>query len=86
MILILCAIPAFSQFNPLTNSFTKMSGDEPVLATQADNLISYTFASGIFCTANSFWAIASTGVDLFTLDAGVIIKVMKEYKSPIKAT
>lgn len=75
MIVILCAIPAFSQFNPLTNSFTKIAGDEPALATQVDNLISYTSASGIPCTANSFWAIASTGADLFTLDAGVITKI-----------
>ncbi len=75
IILILCAMPAFSQFNPLTNSFTKMTGDEPALATQVDNLISYTSASGIPCTANSFWAIASTGIDLFTLDAGVITKI-----------
>lgn len=75
MIFSLFAIPAFSQFNPLTNSFTVTTADKPASAAQVDNLISYTSASGIQCTANSFWAYASSGADLFTLDAGVITKI-----------
>jgi Secretion system C-terminal sorting domain len=74
MIFSLCAIHAFSQYNPLTNSFTKMSGDEPVSPTQIDNLISYASLSGVPCTDSSFWAIAPTGIDQFTLVGTVITK------------
>jgi len=71
----LCAIPAFTQFNPYTNSFTTMAGDEPGMAARRDNLISYTSASGVPCTANSFWALIPAGIDLFTLNGTVITKV-----------
>jgi len=75
MLFSLSAIPAFSQYNPLTNSFTMMTADESVPTSQTINLINYTSASGIDCTINSFWAISSTGIDKFTLNGSLITNV-----------
>jgi hypothetical protein len=52
-----------------------MPADEPVAVTLPDNLISYDLLSGVPCADSSFWAIASTGADLFTLHGNVITKV-----------
>ena len=74
MIFGLYAPAAFSQFNPFTNSFTKMPGDEPAAPVPASDLISYASLAGIPCTPNAFWAIGGTSVDLFTLSGSVITK------------
>jgi hypothetical protein len=65
----LYATKVFSQFNPMTNSFAKQTVDEatPVNQMKTDDLL-----TGVSCTPNSFWAIASTGASLFTLSGGVI--------------
>jgi hypothetical protein len=77
LLMIFCfgATEVFSQFNPLTNSYTGMTADIPVTAPQTENQISYSSLSGVSCIANSFWAIASTTVDQFTLEGDVITKV-----------
>jgi hypothetical protein len=75
MLFCLCAMHAYSQYNPLTNSFTKMTGEEPVSPIPIDNLISYASLSGVPCIDSSFWAIASTTVDQFKIAGTVITKV-----------
>jgi hypothetical protein len=75
VILSLCQMTAFSQFNALTNSFTKSTDDEPTKAKQPANLISYSSTSGVECADNSFWAITGTGVDLFSINGDVITKI-----------
>ena len=75
LIISLCSTPAFCQINPFTNSLKNTTNGEPVQVSEITDLISYSSASGVACTDNSFWAIASTGVDLFTLNGDVITKV-----------
>jgi len=69
------AIPAFSQFNPLSNSLTTITDNKPTSTTQSDHLISYTAAAGVDCAINSFWAISAAGLDQFTLTGSVIKNV-----------
>ena len=65
----------FSQRNPFTNGYEKMPVKKQVPEVSANNPMNYSLASGVPCAANSFWAIFSGGIDLFTLNAGVVTKV-----------
>jgi hypothetical protein len=75
IILSLFVIPVYSQFDPYTNSRTKMPVVMPASGTDTINQLFYSPNSGVDCIANSFWAYGSGGADLFTLNAGVITKI-----------
>lgn len=74
LVFIITAAEGFCQFNPMTNSYDRCADNRMAEPAMPDIQIRYSSLSGVVCTDNTFWAITSTGADLFTLNNDTIKK------------